>query len=283
MFCSACGQSIPDGAAFCGHCGAPQAKPADGSTASSAAPQQSVPPFPQQSVPPFPQQPIPAAPVYPQQPAYAPPGGSAAPAAPNAWAANPAYGPGLIGFTNRIGDPAFEKYQKAQNRYAFIFAGVLAAIALIGMPVYGNLSGEVEFPQSLGIGAVLAAMFLLIATGQMLKKRWDSTWDGTVVHKESQRKRRVGNTQSIARRHYTEYIYVVQRENGRKYRHRTVDRPGLYGYYQEGERVRHHKGFLYYEKYDKSHDEQMPCIACLTMNPAGEDRCRRCKCPLPKA
>lgn len=203
--------------------------------------------------------------------------------APPPYAPSPGYAPGLIGFTNRMDDPAFDQYQKKQNRYAFIFSGMLAVIALIGMPIYGNMSGEVDFPLSLLIGAVLAAMFLLIATGQMLKKRWDSTWDGTVIHKESRRRVRVGNTQSITRRHYTEYIYVVQRENGRKHRHRTVDRPGLFGYYEEGERVRHHKGFLYYEKYDKSHDGQMLCIACLSMNPTGEDRCRRCKCPLPKA
>ena len=268
MFCSACGQSIPDGAAFCGHCGAPQGNPA-GVSAMQAAPQQPVPPASQQTM--QAQVPPQMPPVYPTQDL------------PPQYAFNPAYPPDLIGFTQRIGDPAFETYQKAHNRYAFIFAGVLAVIALIGMPVYGNLSGEVEFPQSLLIGGALAAMFLIIATAQMLRKRWDRTWDGTVVHKESRRRVRVGNTQSIARRHYTEYIFTVQRENGRKHKHRTVDRPGLYNYYNEGDRVRHHKGFLYYEKYDKSRDEQMLCIACLSMNPTGEDRCRRCKCPLPKA
>jgi len=79
---------------------------------------------------------------------------------------------------------------------------------------------------------------------------------------------------------------------------------------------RHHKGSTYYEKYDKSRDSEILCAACLrackeitcsmdfkkqtpdtpfffekeqvipllrlTMNPIGEDFCRRCKCPLLK-
>ena len=55
----------------------------------------------------------------------------------------------LVGFSPRIADPAYAKYQKNTKRWALLFAGILFVVASIGFPIYGSSSGEVDFPQSL--------------------------------------------------------------------------------------------------------------------------------------
>ncbi len=71
-------------------------------------------------------------------------------------------------------------------------------------------------------------------------------------------------------------------EAGGVKKHRWYDTPGPYSYYHIGDRVRHHKGFFFYEKYDKSKDSHIMCAACMTFNDIGLDTCTRCKCPLLK-
>lgn len=189
--------------------------------------------------------------------------------------------PGLVGFSPKINDPAFARYNKSSSKYAMVFGAVLAFIAMVGLPIYGSVSGEVKFPESLYYGMIIGGMFLLIALVQTLRKGTDSTWDGVVVDKRSARRTQNDDDSAISR-HYTEYRFTVQRENGKKYKHTFRDQPAMYNYYQEGDRVRHHKGSTYYEKYDKSRDSEILCAACLIMNPIGEQNCRLCKCPLLK-
>jgi len=55
-----------------------------------------------------------------------------------------------------------------------------------------------------------------------------------------------------------------------------------YDYYSKGYRVRHHRGFSCYEKYDKTRDARILCIACLTFNDIEKERCSRCGCALLK-
>jgi len=52
----------------------------------------------------------------------------------------------LVGFSPKINDPAFARYQKASSSWAMIFAGALALIAIVGFPIYGRMSGELEMP-----------------------------------------------------------------------------------------------------------------------------------------
>ena len=47
---------------------------------------------------------------------------------------------GLVGFSSKINDPAFASYKRKSTAWAFIFAGILAVIAIIGFPIYGNIS-----------------------------------------------------------------------------------------------------------------------------------------------
>jgi len=186
----------------------------------------------------------------------------------------------LIGFSPRINDPAFDHYKKQSKNWSFMFAFILAVIALIGFPIYGNASGDIKWPDSLYYGAGIGGMFILIAIIQTIRRGTDKTWDGVVIDKKiARRNRQQGNDYT---QYYTAYIVKVKKNSGRVKTHNWNDAPGLYDYYQIGDHVRHHKGLFYYEKYDKSHDAQIICAACMTFNDIQNDYCFRCKCPLLK-
>ena len=52
--------------------------------------------------------------------------------------------------------------------------------------------------------------------------------------------------------------------------------------YHIGDRVRHLAKLNSYEKYDKTKDSIIFCIACGTLCDIADDTCCRCKCPLLK-
>ena len=187
---------------------------------------------------------------------------------------------GLKGFSLKINDPKFASYKKQSVAWPFIFSGILAVIAIVGFPIYGNSSGEIDWPDSLFYGIGIGSMFIIIALLQTLKRGFDKTWDGVVEFKDSYTKKernRNGRTY-----YHTYYIIRVKKDFGGTKSHKWRDTPGLYGYYNVGDKVRHHKGFSYYEKYDKSNDTQIMCAACMSFQDMDKEFCSRCKCPLLK-
>ncbi|NLA72761.1 MAG: hypothetical protein GX848_02895 [Clostridiales bacterium] len=188
--------------------------------------------------------------------------------------------PQLVGFSSKITDPSFLLYQKKTEKWALLFSFVIAAAALIGFPLYGSKTGKLDFPQSLYIGLVLALVFIVILILQTIKRRIDKTWDGVVIDKKAYTKRDYDDNGSGSIK--TEYMLKVKKESGRIKTHKWHDNPALYDYYNIGDKVRHHKGFQYYEKHDKSDDAQILCSACLTINDIDGDSCKHCKCPLLK-
>lgn len=183
-------------------------------------------------------------------------------------------------YSERINDPAFAAYLRKSNRWSLLFGAGLFALAVIAFPIYGKMSGEISWPESLWYGLGIGAMFLLIAVGQVLRRRFDRTWDGVVVKHES-RQRRTSSKRGRSRV-YTEYVLQIKKDSGGVKTHRWRDIPGIFGYYKLGDRVRHHKGFAYYEKLDKSRDAKILCIACNSFAEMEADHCPRCKCPLLK-
>lgn len=186
----------------------------------------------------------------------------------------------LIGFSDKISDPSFAAYQKKSVAWSFIFAGILAVIAVVAFPIYGEKSGELDWPQSLYYGMGIGGMFVVIALLQTIKRGMDKTWDGVVEYKDSYRlkeRSRDGHT------NYTMvYILKIRKDSGGIKKHKWRNIPGPYSYYNVGDIVRHHKGFYYYEKFDKSKDEQIMCAACMSFQDINKDICPRCKCPLLK-
>ncbi len=195
-------------------------------------------------------------------------------------AEGPAQAAAPAGFSMKIGDPAFKSYQKKSSIWSFLFAAILAVIAVIAFPIYGSRSGEIDWPYSLYYGMGIGGMFLVIALLQFLKRNLEKTWDGTVASKDVYRERNRNNDQFVS--YDTVYRMKVRKDSGGTKTHKWRNTPGLYDYYAVGDRVRHHKGFYYYEKYDKSRDAQILCAACMTLNDISRDTCSRCKCPLLK-
>lgn len=190
----------------------------------------------------------------------------------------------LIGFSSKINDPAFARYLKNSNRWSLIFSLILAAIAVFGFFMYGENSAEMDNPEALFIGIGIGAMFILIALIQIGFRKKSKTWDGTVVDKKIQRKRRKRHTSDndYYWENYTVYSVIIRSDTGETHTRDVEDDATVYDYWQIGDRVRHHKGLNSLEKYDKSKDEIIFCNACASLNNIRDEYCHRCKCPLLK-
>ncbi len=191
---------------------------------------------------------------------------------------------GLAGFSPRINDPAFEKYIKNTNRWAWLFSIIIAIAAVVGFFIYGETSSEMENPEALYIGLGIGGMFLVIALLTVLGRKKSTTWDGTVVDKRVQQKRRKKHSgdDDYYWSDYTEFTVYIRSDRGKTETISAEDDDTKYNYYRIGDRVRHHAGINSYEKFDKSGDAIIFCNACASLNDIHEDYCFRCKCPLLK-
>lgn len=186
-----------------------------------------------------------------------------------------------IGYSPKINDPAFAKYIKDTNKWSGYFSLGLAFAAVLGFFINGEVSDDMENPESLYIGFVIGGMFLLIAFYQIASRNRSKTWDGTIIDKKVEKKRRHDKYQDCWRE-YLEYKVTIEAGNGRKHDLIAEDDDTKYNYYQIGDKVRRHKGLNSYEKYDKRRDAIIFCNACASLNDIRDDYCFRCKCPLLK-
>ncbi len=187
-----------------------------------------------------------------------------------------------VGFSERIHDPAFSEFKSESSRASMIFTLALGAIALVGMPIYGAMSGDLTWPTSLYYGAGIAGLFVGIAVIGDLKRRRDYTWDGVVADKRTREITRF-DANSESSDVSTIFEIRVQRDgDGKMFKHAEENDPSLFAYFDVGDKVRHHKGFSHYEKYDKTNPGVLLCISCGAINDRVFDECGRCKCPLLK-
>ena len=184
-------------------------------------------------------------------------------------------------YSQKIKDPAFANYVKNTHRWSGYFSLGLAFFAVFGFYIYGETSSDMDNPEALYIGLTIGSMFLLIDLFQIVSRSKSRTWDGTVVDKKIESKRRKSRdaNQWID---YSEYIVFIQEDNGKIHSISAEDDATKYNYYQIGNKVRHHKGLNTYEKQDKTGDTIIFCNACASLNDIREHHCFRCKCPLLK-
>src|SRR6056297_1405068 len=193
-----------------------------------------------------------------------------------------------IGYSEKINDPAFKRYQKNANKYSLIFSLILCAITVVGFFIYGETSVEIENPQALYIGLGIGAMFISIALFQIIQRAKSKTWDGLVTDKKVEEKRRKkysSGTGLFKQKYYEEYtLYTVyiKGEAGQEYTIRSEDDSTLYDYYKIGDKVRHHKRLNTFEKFDKTGDKIIFCNACASLNAINDEVCHRCGAPLLK-
>ena len=188
----------------------------------------------------------------------------------------------LIGFSERINDPAFASYQRQGTAWSFIFAGILAVIVVVGFFIYGETSSEMDNPQALYIGLGIGGMFLTIALLGTISRMMVKQWDGVVIDKKIEKKTRRekdSNGQYYMVR-YTLYTVVFKTDRGKIVEQGEEDDDTVYNYFEIGDQVRHHKVLGTLEKYDKSKDDIIFCNACSTLNDINDDKCYRCSCPL---
>ncbi len=189
-----------------------------------------------------------------------------------------------MGYSNRINDPAFAKYRADSDRYAFIFAFIIAAAAVLGFFLYGELGKEMENPDALYIGLGIGGMFIAIAWITNRSKKGAKSWDATVCDKQVIKKTRRRNAADMDyhAREYLLYKVVLRAGDGKLHEITSENDDTVYNYYQVGDRVRYHGSLRSYEKYDKSKDTIVFCNACASLNEMSSDRCHRCHCPLLK-
>ncbi len=190
-------------------------------------------------------------------------------------------GTGLVGFSQRINDPAYTSLNKKSQIWIFLFAAIISVAFIVGFPIYGNTSGDIDFPKSLYYGLGLGGMFCVIAIITSLRKAADKTWDGVI---ENKRYYRVEDSDDDGGFTTCRYVYElrIRKDSGKVIK---MEIPGgrnasIYEYYNEGDKVRHHKGLHLFEKYDKSRDTQILCVACTKLNDINADKCKKCKTPL---
>ncbi|NLV15755.1 MAG: hypothetical protein GXY50_00905 [Syntrophomonadaceae bacterium] len=198
--------------------------------------------------------------------------------------AKPGESSGLIGYSERINDPAFASYQRQTTAWSFIFAGILTVVVIIGFFIYGETSPEMDNPQALFIGVGIGGMFLTIALLSVLSRRMVKQWDGVVIDKKIENKTRRNKDsdgQYYAVR-YKLYTVVFKTDRGKILEKGVEDDDTVFNYFEIGDQVRQHKGLGTLEKYDKSRDSIIFCNACSTLNDINDDKCHRCSCPLLK-
>ncbi len=189
-----------------------------------------------------------------------------------------------MAYSSRITDPSFAKYLKNSKTWSFLFAWILALIAIIGFYIYGETSPEMNNPQAILIGAGVGSMFLFIALIQTFGRRTSKTWDGIVIDKKIQAKRNGKNVASndLNLIDYNLYLVIIKSEDGKLYDLSAKEDDTVYNYYKINDKVRHHKGLNSFEKYDKSSDTIVFCNACASLNDINDEYCFRCNCPLLK-
>lgn len=189
----------------------------------------------------------------------------------------------LVGYSERINDPAFARYMKQSKTWSFTFAAVLAVIAIAGFYIYGERSYEMDNPEALYIGLGIGGMFLLIALFQTIGRARVKGWDGVVIDKKIEKKTRErGSDDNTYRERYTLYTVVFKTDQGKTVGRSVENDDTRYNYYKIGDRVRLHKGLNTIEKYDKTGDTIIFCNACSSLNDINDEVCFRCSCPLLK-
>ena len=190
----------------------------------------------------------------------------------------------MAGYSDRINDPAFDKYVADTARYAKIFSFIIAIAAIVGFFLYGQLSNDMDNPEALYIGLGIGGMFIVIALITNRSRKGAVTWDGTVVDKKVEKKTRRRNATDMDyhAREYLLYTVIIESERGKRHEITSENDDTLYNYYQAGERVRYHGKLRTFEKYDKSKDNIIFCNACASLNEITDERCFRCNCPLLK-
>ncbi len=186
----------------------------------------------------------------------------------------------LIGYSDKINDPKIAEVMKKINSSGAIFTLILAVLAVLGFTIAGAMeAGDFELPSAFYMGLGFGGLLLVIALFQKLKAKKDKTWEAVIFDKTVKEP-----TYSERQRGHLQARYTIhfRFDNGKTKSVNYTEE--LFNYFRIGERVKHHAGTPEHilEKFDKSNDSVIYCVACTSRNDIALDICHRCKCPLLK-
>jgi hypothetical protein len=184
-------------------------------------------------------------------------------------------------YSNKINDQAFDKYLQNSKNWKFQFSLILAALAITGFWLYGAFSNEMDNPEALQIGLVIALMFILIGFLAGKPKSATRDWDGEVIDKKIKKTNKDIEYQGSKAERYS-FTVFIKSETGKVHEIWSENDDTLYNYYKIGDKVRFHARLRSYEKFDKSGDEIIFCNACAFLHDINEEICLNCGCPLLK-
>lgn len=175
----------------------------------------------------------------------------------------PAIGAGGVGWSDRVGDPLFSRYQKRKRLYIFIFGLILILSVSSILFAVGDLSFDRE---GLLVTIIISSMFAIIAFFSIsgtLRKGKD--WEGVVEDKHD-------NT------------LFIRLSNNRTIEISFGECATLFTYYKIGDRVKKHQkaNLRALEKYDKRLDGILFCPSCASIADTRADYCAACGSPLLK-
>lgn len=174
-----------------------------------------------------------------------------------------------VGYSHKTDDPIFSINKKRYRKVILIVVPIIClVIALILMAF------QIKPLVALIIGLLLIAIILPLS---LLQFRAKKTWVGTVT-----RKKHISNNTNGRRSVYKIYF---ETEDGKRKTQKWNAPTAIFGYLQEGDRVRYDGeigGAFAYEKYDKSKDDNIVCVSCGILQDARQTYCTACGSPLMK-
>lgn len=174
-----------------------------------------------------------------------------------------------VGFSHKTDDPSFSSNKKRYKKVTLIIVPIICIVIALILLAFG-----VPPLVALIIGLLLIAIILPLS---LLQFRTKKTWEGTV-----KKKKHIINNTNGRRSVYKIYF---ETEDGKRKTQKWNASMAIYGYLQEGDRVRYDGeigGAFAYEKYDKSKDENIVCVSCGILQDARQTYCTSCGSPLMK-
>lgn len=183
-------------------------------------------------------------------------------------------------FSDKIAMEEFSQSRTKTKKATLIF-GVIVVLAIwIGFFALAS-AGEIAMTTALLQAAVVTGIILLFTVFKGFKSRKEVTWTGEIVDKKIEQRRERENYGDKTRFEMKTHYFIFIKEDGTQQikRWEVISREH-YNYYAVGDRVKHHHGFTYYEKNDKTNDDTIICIACGRLTGIEQSNCRFCKLPL---
>lgn len=243
MHCTNCGAEMENGASLCPACGADMTQTAVANP--EAVPTDSLPDAAQSSAEPSPAE------------------------------AEELQGDPLIGWSDKLDDPAIQKMALRQKKSARMFGIIFGIIFPVGFIVAGFLIKTIPLKLAVMIGFGLGLLMVAVSYIRLCSLN-KPIWEGTVADKTSVEHYDKKNKDKAR----VDYTVVFRGNGGGKKKLHAKNDSSVYEYYNVGDKVRFYPVFGTFEKRDKSHDEFIFCNVCSSKNPIANRKCERCKSPL---